>query len=177
MLLGGEMCKVVVVDTEGNGLAQEQADETKAKATVFHIMGYTYDGKTVETTTGDTQMCNLLYKWEREGYKIVMHNAMRHDVSLFRDLLGVDLPASTYVDTLALSWTLNHDRSNHGLGSYGEDFGVPKPDVEFWERQEGQTEEEFLEIMRERVSVDVLINWKLWKQLEGKLGELYGTIN
>jgi hypothetical protein len=30
--------------------------------------------------------------------------------------------------------------------------------------------------MRNRVTEDVKINWMLWKQLEGKLGELYGTI-
>lgn len=167
------MHKVVVIDTEGDGLAALQSDPTKKLATCFHVMGWTYDGKTVETTHSDTEMIRMLYKWEREGYKIVIHNAMRHDVSLFKRLLGVHLSYPTYVDTLALSWTLNHTRSNHGLGGYGEDFGVPKPDVEFWEQQEGQTLDEFQEIMRNRVVEDVKINWKLWKQLEKKLEELY----
>ena len=171
------MHKVVVIDTEGDGLAGLQPDPDKKQATCFHVLGYTYDGVKVETTHDDTDMCNLLYRWQRENRKIVIHNAMRHDVRLFRDLLGVELPSHLYVDTLALSWTLNHHRgkADHGLGSYGEDFGVPKPDVEFWEQQGGQTEAEFLEIMRNRVTEDVKINWKLWKQLEGKLGELYGT--
>jgi hypothetical protein len=97
-------------------------------------------------------------------------------VSLFMRLLDIHLPVSSYVDTLALSWTLNHDKPKHGLGEYGVEFGVPKPDVEFWSIQEGQTQDEFQEIMRNRVTEDVKINWMLWKQLESKLGELYGTI-
>jgi len=160
--------KVVVIDTEGDGLAHD--------ATVFHVMGWTYDGDTVETTHSEHHMKCKLEEWHRDGYKIIIHNALRHDVALFMRLLHVELPVSTYVDTLALSWTLNHDRPKHGLGEYGEDFGVPKPQVEFWSRQEGQTEEEFQEIMRNRVTSDVKINWILWKQLESKLGELYGNV-
>ena len=162
--------KVVVIDTEGDGLAHD--------ATVFHVMGWTYDGDTVETTHSEHHMKCKLEDWHRDDYKIVIHNALRHDVALFMRLLQVTLPVSSYVDTLALSWTLNHHRSmsEHGLGDYGEDYGIPKPKVDFWSRQEGQTEEEFQEIMRDRVTSDVRINWILWKQLESKLGELYGTL-
>jgi DNA polymerase III alpha subunit (gram-positive type) len=160
--------KVVVIDTEGDGLSHD--------ATIFHVMGWTYDGLTVETTHSEFHMKCMLEEWYVDDYKIVIHNAMRHDVALFMRLLDIHLPVSSYVDTLALSWTLNHDKPKHGLGEYGEHFGVPKPDVEFWSIQEGQTQDEFQEIMRNRVTEDVKINWMLWKQIEGKLGELYGTI-
>ena len=163
--------KVVVIDTEGDGLADE--------ATVFHVMGWTYGevdsnkNLLVDTTHSEHQMKCLLEQWHRDDYKIIIHNAMRHDVALFRRLLRVNLPYGTYVDTLALSWALNHDRQKHGLGSYGDDYGVPKPDVEHWQRQEGQTLAEFQYIMRHRVISDVQINWLLWKDLESTLGELY----
>lgn len=165
--------KVVVVDTEGDGLSHDQPNGSKA-ATKFWVMGWTYDGSTVETTFRDTDMATQLYKWRREGYLICCHNAIRHDHSLFKRILGVDLPYEAYIDTLALSWTLNPSRAKHGLAGYGEDFGIPKPEVEFWEPQEGQTMDDFLGIMKARVTEDTLINYKLWVSLESKLKELYG---
>lgn len=165
--------KVVVVDTEGDGLAYDQPDG-KSAATRFWVMGWTYDGSSVETCTRDTDMITQLYKWHREGYLICCHNTIRHDHTLFKRILGVDLPDTAYIDTLALSWTLNHNRAKHGLAGYGEDFGVPKPEVEFWEPQEGQSMNDFLDIMVDRVTEDVKINYQLWKKFEKTLGELYG---
>jgi hypothetical protein len=70
------------------------------------------------------------------------------------------------VDTLPLSWYLNFDRPEHGLGSYGTDYGIPKPVVTDW-----------VNITREeathRCEEDVKINWRLWKDLDRKLKRMY----
>ena len=59
---------------------------------------------------------------------------------------------------------------------YGEDYGIPKPEVEFWTQQEDQTLIEFQEIMSNRVTEDVKINWKLWKELESIFETYLGVI-
>jgi len=71
------------------------------------------------------------------------------------------------VDTLALSWYLNHDRPKHGLEGYGEDYGVPKPVIKDWD---SLTPEDYAH----RCNEDVRINYRLWVDLQNKLRRLYG---
>ena len=57
-----------------------------------------------------------------------------------------------------MSWVLNTNRGKHGLDSFGQDFGVPKPKVDDWVNL---TQEEYAH----RCQEDVKINWLLWQNL------------
>lgn len=96
---------------------------------------------------------------------LIGHNIIGYDLRAVERILGVK-PECQIIDTLPLSWYLNHDRVKHGLEEYGEDFGVPKPKIDDWQNQT-------LEEYAHRCQQDVEINWKLWKQLKRKLQELY----
>jgi hypothetical protein len=148
--------RFVVFDTESDGFAYE--------ATKLHVLGFTYDGVNFETTNDYRVMRDF---FNQEGVKYIGHNSVRHDLPLINRILGLNLQYLDFVDTLPLSWTINYQRDKHGLESYGETFGVPKPKVEDWNNL---SYEEYAH----RVSEDVKINWLLWKDLERKLGVLYG---
>ena len=147
--------KFIVLDSESDGFAYE--------ATKLHVLGWTEDGKTVNTTHDYKEMRELL---SQPDCLFVAHNAIRHDLPLINRILGLDLTYSKFVDTLMLSWYLNFDRDRHGLGDYGVSYGVPKPKVDDWHNL---TPEEYAH----RVAEDVKINWLLWKELERKLTTLY----
>jgi DNA polymerase III alpha subunit (gram-positive type) len=105
-------------------------------------------------------------KFFEEADVLVGHNIVMFDVVAVERVLGIKIKAKL-VDTLALSWYLNYDRMKHGLESYGEDYGVPKPVIKDWHSLTP-------EYYAHRCDTDVKINWRLWKSLEIKLGKLYG---
>ena len=100
---------------------------------------------------------------------VVGHNIARWDTVEVSRLVGCEIPKETLiVDTLALSWYLSPDRSKHGLESYGEDYGIPKPKVDDWHNL---SYEEY----RHRCEEDVKINSRLWKDQYSYLLKLYGS--
>jgi hypothetical protein len=96
---------------------------------------------------------------------LVGHNIIRFDIPVVEKLLGIKVKAKL-VDTLALSWYLNHDRLRHGLEGYGEDYGIPKPQIKDWNNL---TPEEYAH----RCNEDVKINARLYKDLSNQLEWLY----
>lgn len=96
---------------------------------------------------------------------LVGHNIVRFDIPVLEKLLGIKIKARL-VDTLALSWYLQPKRNRHGLASYGEDFGIPKPEVEDWTSQP-------LEVYVHRCEEDVRINTHLWNAQYAKLKKIY----
>jgi len=70
------------------------------------------------------------------------------------------------IDTLPLAWYLDFYRPSHGLASYGEEFGVPKPKIDDWENL---SPEEYAH----RCNEDVRINTVLFNRLNYKLDKLY----
>ncbi len=98
---------------------------------------------------------------------LIGHNIIRYDVPLLNILYGEQCKAQL-VDTLALSWYLYPERNLHGLESWGNDFGIPKPIVLDWKNL---TQEEYIH----RCSEDVKINTKLWLQMKKYLTTLYGN--
>ena len=96
---------------------------------------------------------------------LVGHNIIRFDVPVLERLLGIKIKAKL-VDTLALSWYLQPKRPRHGLQSYGEDFGIKKPEVEDWSSQD-------LEVYVHRCEEDVRINSHLWNAQYAKLAKIY----
>ena len=148
----------IVIDSEGDGLAYD--------CTKLHTLGWTIDGVDYNHTGDYNKMREVLSGSHRER-RLVAHNSIRHDLVAFNRILGTELTYLDFVDTLPLSWTLNYQRNSHGLGSYGEDYDVPKPLVEDWV---GLSYEEY----SHRVIEDVKIGWRVWKDLENKLDVLYG---
>ena len=144
---------VWVIDTEGDGLSP----------TKLHCLVATKDGKTFEEFTDYNEMRIFL----RDKRHIACHNLVLFDIPVLERLLDLDLSHWIPIDTFALSWYLYPENTKHGLGEWGELFGVSKPEVEDWE---SLSVEEYLHRCRE----DVKINWKLWKKQERYLRELYG---
>lgn len=139
-----------VVDIEGDGL----------QASKLHCMAATNETGTFSTTDYE-EMIGML-----EGADVIVgHNFERWDKPTAERILKTEIKARI-VDTLALSWILFPDRHKHGLESWGEDFGVPKPDIEDWHTL---TPEEYLH----RCQEDTKINWLLWQLCWKKLTSLY----
>ena len=144
---------MTVFDVESDGLLD--------RLTKIHVLSYTRDGKEVISTHDYYEM--------REFFTtepvLVGHNLVRFDIPAVEKVLGIKVKARL-VDTLALSWYLNHQRPKHGLEGYGEDYGVPKPVIKDWD---SLTPEDY----RHRCEEDVKINTRLWRDLDIKLNRLY----
>ena len=144
---------MIVFDVEANGLLD--------KATKIHCLSYTDDGKDYKTIFNYSDMRDLILS----QYGLVGHNIVRYDVPLIEKILGIKIKARLF-DTLPMSWVLNLNRSKHGLESFGEDFGIPKPQIDDWQNL---TEEEYAH----RCTEDVKINWSLWQDLLKRFMFLY----
>ena len=98
---------------------------------------------------------------------LIIHNGILFDgeaLSFFK----YDVSKVNIVDTLLLSWYLEPKRPKHGLESYGEEFGVPKPVINDWE---SLTQEDY----NHRVIEDCKIQRRLWMKQYAMLKEIYGT--
>ena len=144
---------MTVFDIETDGLLEE--------ATKIHVLSWMGKDGVVHHTHDQFQMAVLLTQAET----LVGHNIIRFDIPVVEKLLGIKVEAKL-VDTLALSWYLNHDRPRHGLEGYGEEYGIPKPQIKDWNNL---TPEEYAH----RCNEDVKINARLYKELSAQLEWLY----
>lgn len=128
----------------------------------FHVLSYEA-GKSVESVTDYDDMVD----WLEEQEELVGHNIYLWDLVQLERVLGAK-PKARIVDTLALSWYLYPNRVKHGLESWGEEFGVPKPPIKDWKTL---TPEEYTH----RCEEDVKINVLLWKKQKRLLSLLYGV--
>ena len=142
-----------VFDIETDGLLDE--------LTKIHVMSWSNDMGEVKHTHDYDEMRYVLLNTET----LVGHNIIRFDIPAIEKVLGIEVKARL-IDTLALSWYLNHDRMKHGLEGYGEDYGVPKPVIKDWN---SLTPQEYAH----RCDEDVKINNRLWRDLSMKLDKLY----
>ena len=130
-----------------------EADNLLDDATKIHCLSYTSDGKNYNTLFDYQDMRDLILA--QNG--LIGHNIVRYDAPLLEKILGIKIQARLF-DTLPMSWVLNYNRPKHGLESFGEDFGVPKPVIDDWQNL---TPEEYAH----RCTEDVKINWLLWQDL------------
>jgi hypothetical protein len=144
---------MTVFDIETDGLLDDM--------TKIHVLSYTYDGKDI-WRCGDYDEMREFFE---EQEVLIGHNIIRFDIPAVEKILGIKIKARL-IDTLALSWYLNHQRIKHGLEGYGEDYGVPKPVIKDWN---SLTYEDYAH----RCQEDVKINWRLWRDLDLKLNKLY----
>ena len=130
--------------------------------TTVHVLSYD-EGDGVKHVFDYDQMRAILMSADT----LVGHNIIRYDLPALKKILGFR-PAKhqQVIDTLALSWYLNHTRAKHGLEGYGEDYGIPKPIIDDWDNL---TEEEYAH----RCDEDVKINSRLYSELCYKLSKLY----
>lgn len=98
---------------------------------------------------------------------LIGHNICRFDIPVLEKILGTKIKAKLY-DTLPMAWVMYPERQLHGLESFGEDFGIPKPEVTDWV---GLTYEEY----KHRCEEDVKINWLLWQNLIKRFKLVYGN--
>lgn len=147
--------RIAVFDVEANGLIPTKLwclSYNKRKGT-DHI----------STTTDYEEMKKFLLAAD----VLVGHNITRWDIPHLERLLSITITAKI-VDTLALSWYLEPNRIMHGLDSYGDEFGVPKPKVVDWSEQP-------IEVYTHRCHEDVTINTLLWEKQWKHLKLLYGS--
>ena len=144
---------MIVFDVEADGLLDQ--------ATKIHCLSYTSDGETYNSLSDYSDMRDLILT--QRG--LVGHNIIRYDVPLIEKILGIKIKSRLF-DTLPMSWVLNYNRSKHGLESFGEDFGIPKPQIDDWHNL---TNEEYAH----RCTEDVKINWCLWQDLLRRFMFLY----
>lgn len=145
------MKKLVVFDVEGDGL----------NATKLHCLSANMNGK-LSSTTSYEQMAKLV---TREDVVLIGHNIVRWDIPTLERLLGVEIRCDL-VDTLSISWYLEPERKLHGLESWGEEFGVPKPVITDWENTP-------IDVLIHRCEEDVKINTLLWERQWKQLVKLY----
>jgi len=146
---------VTVFDIETDGL-----DPTK-----IHVLSWEDDLGKIQHTHDYVAM-RIFFE---EATILIGHNIVRYDIPAVEKILGVKVSA-TLVDTLAVSWYINHTRPKHGLEGYGEYYNVKKPEITDWENL---TKEEYAH----RCNEDVKINVRLWRDLDIKLSKLYPDLN
>lgn len=141
-----------VFDVEADSLAP----------TKIHVISY-WDGEKAISLTDYRDM----REWIKRQKLLIGHNIISFDVPAIERILDVKVKAKL-VDTLYLSWYLYPERARHGLEWWGEDFGIPKPEVKDWENLP-------LEVYVHRCEEDVKINQRLWKKQSRYLEDLYKT--
>lgn len=152
--------KVFVIDFESDGLVDQ--------ATKIWCMGISWKDKSgkwqVKSTTDYDAMRKVL---SNPDNTVVCHNLVRFDVLLYEKIMGEKVQASL-IDSLGLSWYLYPElgQGEHGLASWGEFFGVPKPKIDNWENL---SVEEYCH----RVEEDVKINTNLWIKQYDYLKKIY----
>ncbi len=140
-----------------------EADGLLGFVTKVHVLAYEKPDGKIGHTHDYFEMREILTK----AKLLIGHNIICYDLPMLERILGIKITARL-IDTLPLSWYLNHKRNVHGLDSFGKDFGIPKPKIDNWENL---SPEEYAH----RCIEDVKINRALWKDLRGRLIDLYGS--
>ena len=161
--------KIYCSDLEATGLLHhliEQGDKAKM---------HNFCAKSIETGsmwtfhTDTEQERSKIAKFLDREIVLIMHNGICYDRNALK-FFGYDVSKVHFVDTLALSWYLDLNRPRHGLESYGDEFGVPKPEIKDWE---DLTQEDY----DERVQEDVKIQYLTYKKLKSRFEEIYGKMS
>ena len=149
-----------ICDIETNGLL-----ETLTKLHVFSLCYKSESNNNWEIISTSSER-DIKKVMENPNNIVVGHNFFLFDTSALKKLYPDLKIKARIIDTLLLSWYLRPNRIKHGLESYGEDYGVPKPEINDWE---GLTYEEY----KKRCEEDVKINTNLWYEMLKELAFLY----
>ena len=148
-----------IFDLECDGLLDE--------VTKLHCFCYQIYEKGVLLEKGALVNPNDIIIFLDKQETLIGHNIIRFDLPVLKKLLGWKKPKELkIIDTMGLSWYLYIGRKSHGLESFGEEFGVPKPKISDWSNL---TIEEYIH----RCSEDVEINQRLFHKQIPFLHKLY----
>lgn len=148
-----------IFDLECDGLLDE--------VTKLHCFCYQIYEKGVLLEKGALVNPNDIITFLDKQETLIGHNIIRFDLPVLKKLLGWKKPKELkIIDTMGLSWYLYIGRKSHGLESFGEEFGVPKPKISDWSNL---TIEEYIH----RCSEDVEINQRLFHKQIPFLHKLY----
>ena len=139
-----------------------EADNLLPGITKIHCLSYSEVGGKLVGTLYDQQEINEFFD---EDNLYIGHHIVGYDFKALNKIYGIKRPKH-FFDTLPWSWYLFPDRAEHGLESWGEDFGVPKPKIDNWQ---DLTIEEYTH----RCEEDVKINTKLYQVVKTKMKEIY----
>lgn len=148
------MKNVYVFDIEADGLLDSA---TRIHCLCWHNLS--------SNTSGTLTSLSDIKEFIQHADVLIGHNISRYDIPLLHKFGNVF--RGDIVDTLSLSWYLYPERNFHGLESWGEVFGIPKPSINDWSNL---TEEEYIH----RCTEDVKINVKLWRKQRKLLEHIYG---
>lgn len=115
---------------------------------------------------GDARHISEFPEFLKQGHTLVMHNGILYDAEALKILKVPEITHCPIIDTLWISYALQPERLKHGLEEYGEEYGIPKPKITDWENQTQQDYDH-------RVMQDARIQYKLWKEQERFLQQLY----
>lgn len=158
---------IFAADIETSGLLhnlEEQGDKARFHNFCYSDLQGSLTTLHPHTKNGKCELEEILSK----KVILVMHNGISYDKEALK-FFGFDVSNVTFVDTLGLSYYLDLNRPKHGLESYGEESGVPKPEVEDWENL---TQRQY----DHRVQEDVKIQLYTYKKLKARFEELYGKM-
>lgn len=139
---------LTIFDIEANGL--DDADRIWCLA-IKNKQGSKY-----------TSSYDNMRKFFSKAKVLVGHNIIRYDIPTLERILEIRIDA-LLVDTLALSWYLYPNRIKHGLEEWGEEFGVPKPEIDNWH---DLTIEEYIHRCEEDVKINTILWEKMWRDLK-----------
>ena len=139
-----------------------EADNLLPGITKIHCLSYAEVGGVSKGTIYDQQEIEQFFSHD---YLYIGHHIVGYDFKALNKIYGIKRPKH-FFDTLPWSWYLFPDRAEHGLESWGEDFGVPKPKIDNWQ---DLTIEEYAH----RCEEDVKINTKLYQLVKTKMKEIY----
>ena len=139
-----------------------EADNLLPGITKIHCVSYSEVGGKLLGTLYNQQEIEQFFSHD---YLYIGHHIIGYDFKALNKIYGIKRPKH-FLDTLAWSWYLFPDRAEHGLESWGEDFGVPKPKIDNWQ---DLTIEEYTH----RCEEDVKINTKLYQLVKTKMKEIY----
>ena len=143
-----------VFDIESDGLLDT--------ITKIHCLSYSEVSGSFKCTLYDQQDIREFFD---EGHLYIGHHIIGYDFKALNKIYGIKRPKH-FFDTLPWSWYLFPDRAEHGLESWGEDFGVPKPKIDNWQ-------DLTIEDYTHRCEEDVKINTKLYQLVKTKMKEIY----
>ena len=139
-----------------------EADNLLPGITKIHCLSYAEVGGVSKGTLYDQKEIEQFFSHD---YLYIGHHIVGYDFKALNKIYGIKRP-KYFLDTLPWSWYLFPDRAEHGLESWGEDFGVPKPKIDNWQ---DLTIEEYTH----RCEEDVKINTKLYQVVKTKMKEIY----
>lgn len=149
--------KYTIFDIETDGLL-----DTLSK--LHCLVAHTYENNQLlaETIiTNPWELANFLSTQD----VLVGHNVKRYDFPAIKKLTGYEHKGQI-IDTLALSWYLYPNESEHGLEVWGEKVGVAKPVIKDWQNLD-------IEDYINRCRTDVIINSIIFGNFVSYLKEIY----